>query len=92
MLIYLYQVEVAPYWNINLISVLLYNQISPVEVAPYWNVNLAEIHWSTYITYVEVAPYWNVNGVDYKFQLGLCLGRSSTILECKLLHLLLYLL
>ncbi len=32
-------VEVAPYWNVNAITIGLVSLKSLVEVAPYWNVN-----------------------------------------------------
>ena len=33
------EVEVAPYWNVNTIVVMLQQKWKGVEVAPYWNVN-----------------------------------------------------
>ena len=35
-----YQVEVAPYWNVNKELKFTDEQQKFVEVAPYWNVNL----------------------------------------------------
>ena len=32
-------VEVAPYWNVNIIAVQTRKRKYSVEVAPYWNVN-----------------------------------------------------
>ena len=76
-------VEVAPYWNVNMLLLKHSFLFLLVEVAPYWNVNLEEQMKFKIPYIVEVAPYWNVNlgsdnGTDCS---GLC--RSSSILECK---------
>ena len=36
-------VEVAPYWNVNVLKQSKYRFSNTVEVAPYWNVNIADI-------------------------------------------------
>ncbi len=56
-----YRVEVAPYWNVNVVDVEYDNLRGQVEVAPYWNVNLQAIERKEKEEAVEVAPYWNVN-------------------------------
>ncbi len=55
------EVEVAPYWNVNVRSAFRTGSNTSVEVAPYWNVNNALMTPSTFWATVEVAPYWNVN-------------------------------
>ena len=57
-----------------------------VEVAPYWNVNLGDFDETGAIATVEVAPYWNVNTVVSTCLNFIPTGRSSTILECKLIY------
>ena len=54
-------VEVAPYWNVNLVISIFSGQVLLVEVAPYWNVNATSGNIYHYKQWVEVAPYWNVN-------------------------------
>ena len=58
---------------------------STVEVAPYWNVNLNISLLFQNLRIVEVAPYWNVNEDAIAMFGPNTLGRSSTILECKLM-------
>ena len=54
-------VEVAPYWNVNIVSPVNIKFILHVEVAPYWNVNIVSPNDFVADNDVEVAPYWNVN-------------------------------
>ena len=62
------RVEVAPYWNVNLLKIFGNTDTSSVEVAPYWNVNGNIAGFMACCYSVEVAPYWNVNK-DNQYQL-----------------------
>ena len=77
-------VEVAPYWNVNLKTAADTAIESLVEVAPYWNVNSEIITRLIPLGEVEVAPYWNVNTKSANAFAQMRVGRSSSILECKL--------
>ena len=76
-------VEVAPYWNVNLLSKAKVEGDISVEVAPYWNVNSGKKSKLVYQANVEVAPYWNVNIRKDKNKMEFLKSRSSSILECK---------
>ena len=78
------EVEVAPYWNVNVEGTFNTESKTFVEVAPYWNVNSFLSIFSAAMFSVEVAPYWNVNLLIAFDKLSICVCRSSTILECKL--------
>ena len=60
-----YYVEVAPYWNVNLLCLDTYILLCQVEVAPYWNVNILGRGDFEIAGEVEVAPYWNVNFLSF---------------------------
>ena len=77
-------VEVAPYWNVNLKTAADTAIESLVEVAPYWNVNTVLNLAAAGGMEVEVAPYWNVNTKSANASAQMRVGRSSSILECKL--------
>ena len=76
-------VAVAPYWNVNSVSLINASINGRVAVAPYWNVNLYVVLDEYNVISVAVAPYWSVNKeVTGKIELTIY-GSSSSILECK---------
>ena len=54
-------VLIEPYWNVNLVALLILDSQIMVLIEPYWNVN--HFHPCTCLSIITVLiePYWNVN-------------------------------
>ena len=79
----LIQVEVAPYWNVNLSDSTAAAKVSKVEVAPYWNVNIYRIVGNGELSLSRSSTILECKQGLYSIMGNNINSRSSTILECK---------
>ena len=65
------QLLISPYWNVNLVKVLLVWQTIRLLISPYWNVNASRQNRGGIILKLLISPYWNVNVITI---IGACSG------------------
>ena len=54
-------IDVKPYWNLNVITLVSFAINITIDVKPYWNLNMKDFDGDFIDDSIDVKPYWNLN-------------------------------